>query len=57
MSRHLRILAKAGLVHSRTKGKLRIYSLQAQPFQVLRFTSSCPNCHAMLHKNKPVFHG
>ncbi|MEK4031202.1 MULTISPECIES: metalloregulator ArsR/SmtB family transcription factor [Bacillaceae] len=35
VSRHLRILGEAGLVRSRTKGQLRIYSLEAQPFQDL----------------------
>jgi len=35
VSRHLRILGEAGLVQSRTKGQLRIYSLEAQPFQDL----------------------
>ncbi|MEH7237776.1 ArsR/SmtB family transcription factor [Bacillus sp. JJ1562] len=35
VSRHLRILGDAGLVRSRTKGQLRIYSLESQPFQEL----------------------
>ncbi|WP_309300187.1 metalloregulator ArsR/SmtB family transcription factor [Bacillus sp. SN1] len=35
VSRHLRILAKTGLVRFRTKGQLRIYNLEAQPFQDL----------------------
>ena len=35
VSRHLRILGEAGLVRSRTKGQLRIYSLEAQPFRDL----------------------
>ncbi|MFS0722432.1 ArsR/SmtB family transcription factor [Paenibacillus sp. 1P07SE] len=35
VSRHLRILSEAGLVHSRTKAQQRIYSLEAAPFQKL----------------------
>ncbi|MDQ0115606.1 ArsR/SmtB family transcription factor [Paenibacillus harenae] len=35
VSRHLRILSEAGLVRSRNKAQLRIYSLEAAPFQDL----------------------
>ncbi|WP_212920114.1 ArsR/SmtB family transcription factor [Ornithinibacillus bavariensis] len=35
VSRHLRILSETGIVRSRTKGQMRIYSLEAQPFQDL----------------------
>lgn len=35
VSRHLRILGEAGLVRSRSKAQLRIYSLEAGPFQEL----------------------
>jgi len=35
VSRHLRILSEAGLVRSRSKAQLRIYSLEARPFQEL----------------------
>ncbi|MBL5768577.1 MULTISPECIES: ArsR/SmtB family transcription factor [Heyndrickxia] len=35
VSRHLRILSETGLVRSHTKGQMRIYSLEAQPFRDL----------------------
>ena len=35
VSRHLRILSEAGMVRSRSKAQLRIYSLEAGPFQEL----------------------
>lgn len=35
VSRHLRILSEAGIVRSRSKAQLRIYSLEAGPFQEL----------------------
>ncbi|MBD2870562.1 winged helix-turn-helix transcriptional regulator [Paenibacillus sp. IB182493] len=35
VSRHLRILSEAGLVKVRRQAQLRIYSLEAQPFQEL----------------------
>lgn len=35
VSRHLRILNETGLVQSYTKGQMRIYSLEAQPFRDL----------------------
>lgn len=35
VSRHLRILSEAGMVRSRSKAQLRIYSLEAEPFQEL----------------------
>ena len=35
VSRHLRILSEAGLVHVRSKAQQRIYSLEAKPFQEL----------------------
>ncbi|WP_422661193.1 ArsR/SmtB family transcription factor [Paenibacillus sp. EC2-1] len=35
VSRHLRILSEAGMVRSRKEAQLRIYSLEAEPFQKL----------------------
>ena len=35
VSRHLRILSEAGMVRSRSKAQLRIYCLEAGPFQEL----------------------
>ncbi|OUS75955.1 transcriptional regulator [Paenibacillus sp. MY03] len=35
VSRHLRILSEAGMVRSRSQAQLRIYSLEAGPFQEL----------------------
>lgn len=35
VSRHLRILSEAGMVRARSKAQLRIYSLEAGPFQEL----------------------